>query len=31
MNGVVIYLACIGFTAVLGWVGIKGFRRRVLA
>jgi ABC-2 type transporter len=31
MNGVVIYLACIGFTAVLGWVGIEGFRRRVLA
>jgi len=31
MNGVVIYLACLGFTAVLGWVGIKGFRRRVLA
>jgi ABC-2 type transport system permease protein len=31
MNGVVIYLECLGFTAVLGWVGIKGFRRRVLA
>ncbi len=30
MNGVVIYLACLGFTAVLLWVGIKGFRRRVL-
>ncbi|MGH9113018.1 MAG: ABC transporter permease [Acidimicrobiales bacterium] len=31
MNGVVIYLACLGFTAVLLRVGIKGFRRRVLA
>jgi ABC-2 type transport system permease protein len=30
MNGVVVYLACLGFTAVLLRVGIKGFRRRVL-
>ena len=31
MNGVVIYAACIAFTAVLLWVGIQGFRRRVLS
>ena len=31
MNGVVVYATCIAFTAVLLWVGIKGFRRRVLA
>jgi ABC-2 type transport system permease protein len=30
MNGLVVYAACLGFTAVLLWVGIKGFRRRVL-
>ena len=31
MNGVVVYAACIAFTAVLLWVGIQGFRRRVLS
>jgi ABC-type polysaccharide/polyol phosphate export permease len=30
MEGVVVYAACITFTAVLLWVGIQGFRRRVL-
>ncbi|HEY6417250.1 MAG TPA: ABC transporter permease [Acidimicrobiales bacterium] len=30
MNGVVVYAACIAFTAVLLRVGIQGFRRRVL-
>jgi hypothetical protein len=30
MNGLVVYAACIAFTAVLLWVGIQGFRRRVL-
>jgi len=30
MNGVVVYAACLAFTAVLLRVGIKGFRRRVL-
>jgi ABC-2 type transport system ATP-binding protein len=31
MNGVVVYAACIAFTAVLLSVGIQGFRRRVLS
>jgi ABC-2 type transport system ATP-binding protein len=30
MNGVVVYAACIAFTAILLRVGIQGFRRRVL-
>jgi ABC-2 type transport system permease protein len=30
MNGVVVYAACLTFTAVLLRVGIQGFRRRVL-
>ena len=30
MNGVVVYAACLAFTAVLLRVGIQGFRRRVL-
>jgi hypothetical protein len=30
MNGLVVYAACIAFTAVLLWAGILGFRRRVL-
>jgi ABC-2 type transport system permease protein len=30
MPAVAIYAALIGFTAVLGWLGIAGFRRRVL-
>jgi ABC-2 type transport system permease protein len=31
MNGWVIYLGCLAFTAVLLWVGISGFRKQVLA
>ena len=30
MDGVVVYAACITFTAVPLWVGIQGFRRWVL-
>jgi ABC-2 type transport system permease protein len=30
MNGVVVYVACLAFAAVLLRVGIQGFRRRVL-
>ena len=27
----VIYVALIGFTAGLGWIGVRGFRQRVLS
>ena len=31
MPGVAVYAALVGFVAGLGWLGIDGFRRRVLA
>jgi ABC-2 type transport system permease protein len=31
MHTGVLYLALIGFTAVMGWIGIRGFRQRVLS
>jgi ABC-2 type transport system permease protein len=31
MHTGVLYLALVGFTAVMGWIGIRGFRQRVLS
>jgi hypothetical protein len=31
MPGLAVYAALTGFVLVLGWLGVDGFRRRVLA